>query len=148
MKQKYIDFFKQTEESNEHWTEIAISDFTDEIFCLMEEKGINRTELADKIGSSSAYITKVLRGNVNFTLATMTKLARALGTVVRVHLAHKDAVVHWEDERITTDLIIDIQPKFENQGDVIYIAVPEEYPFVMPKAQDNHEINIPRVAHG
>ena len=95
---KYIDFIKSAENSVEYWTQTAITDFTEEIARLMEEKSISRATLAKRIGSSQAYITKVLRGNVNFTLSTMTKLAHALGMVVRIHLSPKGAVVHWYDE--------------------------------------------------
>ena len=108
MKQKYIDFFKQAEESNEHWTEIAISDFMDEICRLMDEQEMNRAELAEKIDSSPAYITKVLRGNVNFTLATMTKLARAFGNVVRIKLAPEDVIVRWDYATESADTRIDV----------------------------------------
>ena len=100
MKQKYIDFIKQAEASNEYWIETIISDFTEEVCRLMNEHNVSRVALAEKMNTSPAYVTKVLRGNTNFTLATMTKIARALGTIVRVHLAPKDAVVSWDDEYI------------------------------------------------
>lgn len=144
MKQKYIDFFKQTEESNEHWTEIAISDFTDEVCRLMDEERVSRAELANKIDSSPAYITKVLRGNVNFTLATMTKLARALGTVVRIHLAHKDAVVYWEDEQVTTDTESNIFFEFEERVDngIRFVTIEN------PHFYTNSDNDLPRVVNG
>ena len=114
MKQKYIDFIREAESSNEYWIETIISDFTEEVCALMDKQGITRIELANKINSSPAYITKVLRGNVNFTLATMTKLARALGTVVRVHLAPEDVVVRWEDVNLSTDSKFDVFIRSEN----------------------------------
>lgn len=148
MKQKYIDFFKQTEESNEHWTEIAISDYTDEICRLMDKEGINRTELADKIDSTPAYITKALRGNVNFTLATMTKLARALGAVVRVHLAPDDVIVRWRDEP-TIDSEINILAQLEGYylTDIEYVAA--DNPFGRANLiQNNSDSNHLEVVNG
>jgi len=44
----------------------------------LEKNQISRRELADKIGCSPAYITKVLRGDANFTLRSMAKLAHAV----------------------------------------------------------------------
>ncbi len=67
-------------------TEGAILEFTDELIRLMDEQNMSRADLAAAIGSSPAYITKVLGGNANFTLATMTKLARALDATVHVQL--------------------------------------------------------------
>jgi transcriptional regulator with XRE-family HTH domain len=94
---RYREFIRSSKQSNVYWTESAITDFTEELSRLMQKNGVSRAEFAKRIGHSQAYVTKVLRGNVNFTLATMTKLARALGVVVRVHLASDKVIVKWED---------------------------------------------------
>jgi hypothetical protein len=53
----------------------------------------------------------VLKGNVNFTLATMTKLAKAVGGVVRVHLAPIGARTEWKDSEILeTHEAIEVAP--------------------------------------
>lgn len=78
--------FEAAERHEEYWTERAIAEFTEDLARWMETKGISQADLAAAIGVSQPYISKVLKGNVNFTLATMTKLATALGTVVRIHL--------------------------------------------------------------
>ena len=49
---------------------------------MMVEKNITKTDLAKKIGVSKAYITKVLRGEANFTVETMVKFSMALGCVI------------------------------------------------------------------
>ena len=71
-------------------TEGGILDFTDELIRLMNEQNMSRADLAAAIGSSPAYITKVLGGNANFTLTTMNKLAQPLGAVVNVKLIPDD----------------------------------------------------------
>lgn len=98
-KSKFSQLLINVRESQDYWTESAILDFTEELTRLMEIKNVTRAELAKKIDSSPAYITKVLRGNVNFTLASMTKLALALDSAVHVHLSDKDAIVNWKDEK-------------------------------------------------
>ena len=98
MKQKYSDFLAAAEQSNDYWVETAISDFTKEICRIMVEKNISRTLLAERLGATPAYVTKVLRGNVNFTLSTMTKLARGIGMIVRIHLAPDGVMVRWIEE--------------------------------------------------
>lgn len=82
----FSELFSAAEQTDEYWTERAMIELTEEISRLMELRGITRAELAETLGCSPAYVTKILRGNVNFTLATMTRLARALGAVVRIHL--------------------------------------------------------------
>lgn len=100
---RYSALLKEADESLEYWTEAAILDFTEELARVMEKQRVSRAELARRIGHSQAYVTKVLRGNVNFTLATMTKLAKALDAVVRVHLAPTGVSVVWVDRGVATD---------------------------------------------
>ena len=54
---------------------------------MMEANGVSRGELARRLEVSPAYITKVLRGNVNFTLDSMVRLVRGAGgrSVFRLH---------------------------------------------------------------
>jgi len=55
----------------------------------MEVNGVSRSELARRLGVSPAYITKVLRGNVNFTLDSMVCLVRVAGGEVSLQVAPK-----------------------------------------------------------
>ncbi len=59
--------------------ELAILEFTEELSRVMRAAGVTRTELAHRIGSSQAYVSRVLNGGANFTLGSMTKLASGLG---------------------------------------------------------------------
>jgi len=116
---RYSNFIRSAEESIEYWTETAITDFTEELCRRMDEEGVSRAELAQRIGHSPAYVTKVLRGNVNFTLATITKLARALGSVVRIHLAPEGVAVEWKDsvaEQTMQPIILSFQQEITAQG--------------------------------
>ena len=79
--------FEEARQHDDYWTEGLIIEFTEELSRWMRERKISRSALAARIGHSPAYVTKVLRGDVNFTAATMTKLARAVGADVRIHLA-------------------------------------------------------------
>ena len=65
----------------------AALDFSEMLHVAMEEPGVTRAELACRLGTSQAYITRVLGGRANFTLKTMAKLAHALGLQLEVGLA-------------------------------------------------------------
>jgi transcriptional regulator with XRE-family HTH domain len=52
--------------------------FTEELVAVMKSRGLTRTALAEKIGTSPAYITKILRGDTNFTLDSMARIAQSL----------------------------------------------------------------------
>jgi transcriptional regulator with XRE-family HTH domain len=95
---KYQRMFDEAQASPEAWVDGPIVEFTEDLCRLMEEKGLSRADLAKKLGTSRAYVTKLLGGNANFTLATMVKLAFALDGAIHVHIADKHAVTRWTDE--------------------------------------------------
>lgn len=88
---------EEARETPEYWVESAIIEFTMDIGRLMDEQGVSRAELARRLGTSRAYVTKLLGGNANFTLETMSKVSMALGAAVHVHVAPWDADVRWKD---------------------------------------------------
>ena len=94
----YRRMFEKALSTPEAWMDGPVVEFTEDLCRLMKEKGLSRADLAKKIGTSRAYVTKLLGGNANFTLATMVKLAFALDGAVHVHIADKQAVTRWTDE--------------------------------------------------
>jgi plasmid maintenance system antidote protein VapI len=95
--ERWDRMFKEARQTVDYWVNGPIVEFTEDVCVLMEEQGVSRAELARRLGTSRAYITKLLGGNANFTLETMTKVAMALGAAVHVHVAPQDAVVRWKD---------------------------------------------------
>jgi transcriptional regulator with XRE-family HTH domain len=93
----YKKLFQEAEASPEYWAEVTIGDFTEEICRLLVGKNTTRAELARRLQTTPAYVTKVLRGNANLTLASMAKIAFALESQVRIHLAPKGSCTTWKD---------------------------------------------------
>jgi plasmid maintenance system antidote protein VapI len=96
--ERYREMFQEAEASVDYWLAGPVTDFTEDLCRLMDEREITRAELARRIGSSRAYITKLLGGNANFTLTTMVKLAMAVGGAVHIHISDQRAVTRWHDE--------------------------------------------------
>lgn len=96
----FDDLFIRVEQDPAYWVDRAILSFTDELARVMEDQQVSRAELARRIGSSQAYVTKVLNSRANFTIASMVKLARAIGTDVRFHLASQASRTVWLDEML------------------------------------------------
>jgi transcriptional regulator with XRE-family HTH domain len=96
--ERYKRMFEGAQASPEAWIDGPIVEFTEDLCRLMKEKDVSRAELAKRIGTSRAYVTKLLGGNANFTLATMVKLAFALEGTLHVHIADKQAITRWSDE--------------------------------------------------
>ena len=95
---RYREFIEKTRASDGFPRAGIEIEFTEELCRVMEEQGVSRAELARRVETSPAYITKILRGSTNFTLATMIKLAGALGLDVRLHLAPRGSRTVWKDE--------------------------------------------------
>jgi transcriptional regulator with XRE-family HTH domain len=75
----------------DYWAEGLKLDFAEEVGRLMEEQNVSRAELARRLGTSPAYVTKILRWTANLTLASMSKIALAFGSRVYLSLAPKNA---------------------------------------------------------
>jgi plasmid maintenance system antidote protein VapI len=95
--ERFRKFVQRAEASVDYWLGLPIVEFTEDICRLMDEQNVSRAELARRLGTSRAYITKLLGGNANFTLQTMVKVAMALGAAVHVHVADKNKVTRWRD---------------------------------------------------
>lgn len=91
----FADLFRDARKRDAYWTEGAILAFTEEMVHAMERRGISRADLARELDTSPAYITKILRGDNNFTLATMVRIALALDMDLHLHLAPTDATTRW-----------------------------------------------------
>lgn len=91
----FEDLFSEAAQSDEYWTELAILEFTEELARWMTVRKMSRADLARAIGSSQPYVTKALRGNVNFTIGSMVKLSRAMKLRIRMHLAPEESHTLW-----------------------------------------------------
>ncbi len=56
----------------------VLLDVTEGIVKRMIEQNVRRTDLAERLGTSRAYITKLLDGQENMTLKTLVRVANAL----------------------------------------------------------------------
>jgi transcriptional regulator with XRE-family HTH domain len=66
--------------------ERLILEVTESIANVMEEHGISRTELAKRLGKTPAFVTKLLRGDNNFTLRTLSDVFFAMDYGARLTL--------------------------------------------------------------
>ncbi len=82
----FRDLYAEAEKSLTYQVEGAILEFTEELCRLMESQGVSRAELARRLDTSPAYVTKILRGNSNFTLETMVRMAQAVGCELKVRM--------------------------------------------------------------
>jgi transcriptional regulator with XRE-family HTH domain len=86
----FSQLLSEAKKRDSYWVARAIATFTEEFHKLAEQGEISRAELARRLGTSPAYITKILRGNVNFTVETMVRLARAVGGQLQLHVGPQE----------------------------------------------------------
>lgn len=87
----------EARDTHEYRAEGASIEFTNALVTRMREVGLSRSELARKIKTSPAYVSKILRGDTNFSLDTMVKIATALTSEFRCHLQPSGAKSQWLD---------------------------------------------------
>ena len=88
---------KTARKTHEYRAEGASIEFTNTMVARMRETGVSRSQLARKIKANPAYVSKILRGDTNFTLGTMVKIAGALDSEFRCHLQPTGARSQWLD---------------------------------------------------
>jgi transcriptional regulator with XRE-family HTH domain len=95
----YAEMTKEFHNDPDYWAEGLKLDFAEEVGRLMEEQKVSRAELARRLGTSPAYVTKILHWTANLTLASMSKIALAFGSRVVLALAPKDAPLRTRPAR-------------------------------------------------
>ena len=57
-----------------------------QIYDQMQAQGITSAALAERLGSSRSYVTRLFRGSANLSVQTMVKLARAVDGSLQIDL--------------------------------------------------------------
>lgn len=84
--ESFAPIFEKSKQSDVFWEELAILSFTGSVLERLKTLGLSKMDLADRLRSSPAYVTKLLNGRNNFTLRTMVRVARLLKSEVYIEL--------------------------------------------------------------
>ncbi len=90
-----------------YWVAVARMGFENDFQRLFDKAGMSRTELARRLNTTLAYVSKFLNSPAgNYQLETMAKWARAIDAIVQIRLVNeKDEVVRVVD--YTTAAMLD-----------------------------------------
>ena len=61
-----------------------VTDAAELVARLMEQQGVNKAELARRLGKSRAWATQLLSGKANMTMSTFAAVVHALGAEVKL----------------------------------------------------------------
>jgi len=92
-----LDWYDSLEDDFEYKVESVKIEYATKIARRMDHLHISKSELAEKIGTSGPYITKVLRGDSNLTIESLVKFADAVEGELHLHISPKKANVRWFD---------------------------------------------------
>jgi transcriptional regulator with XRE-family HTH domain len=70
-------------------------DFSIALEAQRRAAGVPNKTIAERLKTSAAYISKVFRGDVNFTIESMVKLAHAVNGRVHLHIAPAGQKIQW-----------------------------------------------------
>ena len=81
-------FVESAKNDDFYWVEKIKLDFAIELDRCRRDLNMTASEFAKELGVSGAYMSKLFRGDVNLTIKSMVKLARAVGA--RISLSTHD----------------------------------------------------------
>lgn len=91
----YRKLLQDAKKSVTYKIEKAKLDFVVAMNSLIAEKEITKRVIADRLGCTAPNVSQLLRGDGNFTLETMVKLADAVDGDIHIHIARRDSKVRW-----------------------------------------------------
>jgi transcriptional regulator with XRE-family HTH domain len=94
--------FKESLNSIEAEIEVSKLSIVEELLQFMKREGINRSELAQRMGVGSSRITAMLSGDGNLTIDTLVRAGRACNVRLHQHFVPVGYAAHFssyhEDE--------------------------------------------------
>jgi ribosome-binding protein aMBF1 (putative translation factor) len=76
----FQDHLDEWQSDPDYVVEGKILGFTETISEIMQKKGVNRVELANRLNVSKQFVTQFLNGTPNMTIKTMVLVSMALGS--------------------------------------------------------------------
>ena len=73
----------------EYRLEKVLFEVAEQVCKLIESQGVTRSELAQRLAVTPAYITKLLNGNPNLTIKSLLRLSDVLGQSIDIRFVPK-----------------------------------------------------------
>lgn len=92
---KFSQSFSSLKDTIDYKVQRKSVEFLTKIHSLMNQNGVSKKQLAERIGCSPAYISKLFNGSSNISLETMLKFADALDSEVNIQICQKHQSIRW-----------------------------------------------------
>ncbi len=100
--------------------ESLILEVTEDIWRILEEKNMNKAELAQAMQKSKAHITQLLNGSRNMTLRTLSDICFALGVKPSFSIADDEAEWDVDETVVSFNPRTSTEHKYKMTENVIY----------------------------
>jgi len=97
---KLASYLVERKKTDAYWVESAKLDFAMKLEKQIRLAGLSYATLAQKLGTSAAYISKVFRGDTNMTIESMVKLSRATGARLNIEILNETTVAQRWDNKV------------------------------------------------
>ncbi|MGE5480510.1 MAG: helix-turn-helix transcriptional regulator [Chloroflexota bacterium] len=87
--------------SKEYWLGSIQIDLFNLVEDYLKEKGMNRTQFAEKLGVTKGYVSQVLNGDFNHRISKMVELALAIGKAPKIEFVDLDKYMMADKYDIT-----------------------------------------------
>ncbi len=87
----FSDMYDEAARHPDYWAELTMPSFSEDMLEAMQAKSVTRAKLARRLGTSPGHVTRLLSGSGNLTLATMSRMAFALGLELHTSLLPRAA---------------------------------------------------------
>ncbi len=74
----FLENLEKVQNTFDYRLENILLDVGENIALFMKEQNLNRSQMAQRLGVSRAYVTKILNGNPNLTIKTLLRLSDVL----------------------------------------------------------------------
>lgn len=105
--------------SPEYWEAKAQIELHECALRFMEKNGLNRSQLAGRLGVTKGYVTQILNGDFDHRLSKFFELALAFGFVPKIEFKETDAVIE-EDERWETKKARFVMEPIRSKAYIVY----------------------------
>jgi transcriptional regulator with XRE-family HTH domain len=92
---KLTDWLSTEDRRREFAEEALIVDAAEQIWAAMTSAKVTKSEIAERLGKSKAFISQMLNGSRNMTLRSLADISHCIGYRVNLSLERQDAADAW-----------------------------------------------------
>lgn len=91
------EMFERAATSLDYWQRVAAMEFSGGVREMLARRRMNQRELAESLGKTEAYISKVLGSGENLTIKQMQRILEPLDAAAHVLVIDRRSILDWQE---------------------------------------------------